>query len=87
MAKPPSTHTSLQRLEAMLDAGQLPSEAREGLLKALATAGPHLASPAAQLLLLAVLVGRLDDGSAVVRASVAELLEGAHLLTLLYLGV
>ncbi len=73
----------LQRLKGMLDGGGASSEAREGVLKTLAAAGSHLASPGAQLLLLAVLLGSLDDGSAVVRSSVAELLEGAPALPLI----
>lgn len=57
------------------------AESREGLLKVLAAAGAGLSAPPAQLKLLAVLIGSLDDASAVLRATAAELLEGAVLFT------
>ncbi len=60
----------------MLETGRPSSDTREGLLRLLAAVGGCLTSPSAQLLLMAVLLGSLDDGSAVVRASVAEVLEG-----------
>lgn len=60
----------------MLERGSSSSESREGLLKVLAAAGGRLTTAPAQLLLLAVLVGSLDDGSAALRATVSELLEG-----------
>lgn len=51
-------------------------EVRETLLMTIAVLGLHTRSPSAQLLVLAVLVGRLDDLDPGIRSYAAELLLG-----------
>ena len=51
-------------------------EVKETLLMTIATLGLHTSSPSAQLLVLAVLVGRLDDVDPGIRSYSAELLLG-----------
>lgn len=54
-------------------------EVRETLLMTIAMLGLHTCSPSAQLLVLAVLVGRLDDLDPGIRSYAAELLLGLQL--------
>ena len=58
----------------MLEQGQQPLEVKESLLQTIAMQGLSTNSPSAQLLVLAVLVGRLDDLDPGIRSFAAQLL-------------
>lgn len=68
----------LQKLQRMMEpSGSRYSESQEGLLKVVAALGTTLTTAKAQMLLLGMLIARLGDGCARMRAAVASLLEGA----------
>ena len=81
-------------MKQLLEQGQQQRlEVKETLLQTLAVIGQHTHSPSAQLLVLAVLVGRLDDPDPGIRSFAAQLLLGkrrsppyASFPTLLALG-
>ena len=69
-----------QEVKQLLEQGQQQQqqrlEVKETLLQTLAMIGHHTHSPSAQLLVLAVLVGRLDDPDPAIRSFAAQLLLG-----------
>jgi hypothetical protein len=68
----------LQKLQRMMEpSGSRYSESQEGLLKVVAALGTTLTTAKAQMLLLGMLIARLGDSCARMRAAVASLLEGA----------
>ena len=72
-----TTYTSTPDLKQLLEQEhQHKLEVRETLLMSIAVLGLHTQSPSAQLLVLAVLVGRLDDLDPGIRSYAAELLLG-----------
>ena len=68
----------LQEIKQLLEQGQQPVEIKESLLQTIAMQGLHCNSPSGQLLVLAVLVGRLDDLDPGIRSFAAQLLISAQ---------
>lgn len=67
----------LQEAKQLLEQGQQHRlDVKETLLQTIAMLGQHTRSPSAQLLVLAVLVGRLDDLDPGIRSFAAQLLLG-----------
>lgn len=71
-----------QEVKQLLEQGQGRLEVKETLLQTTAMVGQRSHTPSAQLLLLAVLVGRLDDPDPALRSFAAQLLLGKPLQTL-----
>lgn len=68
-----------QEAKQLLEQGQQQRlDVKETLLETIAMLGQHTYSPSAQLLVLAVLVGRLDDLDPGIRSFAAQLLLGRH---------
>lgn len=64
-------------MKQLLEQGQQQRlEVKETLLQTIGMVGQHTHSPSAQLLVLAVLVGRLDDPDPAIRSFAAQLLLG-----------
>ena len=62
-------------------------EVRETLLMTIAMLGVHICSQSAQLLMLAILIGRLDDLDPGIRCYAAELLLGKVAVVLSLVGI
>jgi len=72
-----SFYDGLQEAKQLLEQGQQQRlDVKETLLEAIAVLGQRTHSPSAQLLALAVLVGRLDDLDPGIRSFAAQLLLG-----------
>lgn len=72
-----------QEVKQLLEQGQQQRlEVKETLLQSIGMVGQHTHSPSAQLLVLAVLVGRLDDPDPPIRSFAAQLLLGKTLQAL-----
>lgn len=72
-----SYHDELQEAKQLLEQGQQQRlDVKETLLETIAVLGQRTHSPSAQLLALAVLVGRLDDLDPGIRSFAAQLLLG-----------
>ena len=70
----------MQEVKQLLEQGQQQKlDIKETLLQTIAMIGQHTHSPSAQLLVLAVLVGRLDDLDPGIRSLAAQLLLGRTL--------
>lgn len=71
------TSLLMQEVKQLLEQGQQQRlDIKETLLQTIAMIGQHTHSPSAQLLVLAVLVGRLDDLDPGIRSFAAQLLSG-----------